>query len=117
VTETTQAPPYATAKAWRRFSCPSRRRLRHSSRTVMRSRFGLADPDTAAGHLQETSTLAARMDTEVGIWAHLWLGPTNVGIRKKVYAPCRTPSSWLRNDLNQHIRPRDRGGPAAASAT
>jgi transcriptional regulator with XRE-family HTH domain len=37
---------------------------------------------TAATHLQEASALAARMDTEVGTWAHLWFGPTNVGIWK-----------------------------------
>jgi transcriptional regulator with XRE-family HTH domain len=39
-----------------------------------------ADHDTAATHLDEASALAARMDTEVGSWAHLWFGPTNVGI-------------------------------------
>ncbi len=39
-----------------------------------------ADHATAATHLDEASTLAARMDTEVGTWAHLWFGPTNVGI-------------------------------------
>ncbi len=39
-----------------------------------------ADHDTAATHLDEASTLATRMDTEVGTWAHLWFGPTNVGI-------------------------------------
>ncbi|MGH3780849.1 MAG: helix-turn-helix domain-containing protein, partial [Pseudonocardiaceae bacterium] len=39
-----------------------------------------ADHDTAATHLDEASALAARMDTEVGTWAHLWFGPTNVGI-------------------------------------
>jgi len=36
--------------------------------------------DTAATHLDEASALAARMDTEVGSWAHLWFGPTNIGI-------------------------------------
>ncbi|MGH3829189.1 MAG: helix-turn-helix domain-containing protein [Pseudonocardiaceae bacterium] len=41
-----------------------------------------ADPDTAATHLREASALAARMDTEVGTWAHLWFGATNVGIWK-----------------------------------
>ncbi len=41
-----------------------------------------ADHDTAATHLAEASTLAARMDTEVGTWAHLHFGPTNVGIWK-----------------------------------
>jgi transcriptional regulator with XRE-family HTH domain len=41
-----------------------------------------ADSATAATHLQEASTLADRMDTEVGTWAHLWFGPTNVGIWK-----------------------------------
>jgi transcriptional regulator with XRE-family HTH domain len=40
------------------------------------------DHDTAATHLAEASALAARMDTEVGTWAHLWFGPTNVGIWK-----------------------------------
>ncbi|HEY6424441.1 MAG TPA: hypothetical protein VIY28_14580 [Pseudonocardiaceae bacterium] len=39
-----------------------------------------ADHATAAIHLHEASTLAARMGTEVGTWAHLWFGPTNVGI-------------------------------------
>jgi transcriptional regulator with XRE-family HTH domain len=39
-----------------------------------------ADPDTAAIHLEEASALAARMDTEVGSWAHLWFGATNVGV-------------------------------------
>jgi transcriptional regulator with XRE-family HTH domain len=39
-----------------------------------------ADPDTAATHLTEAAALAARMNTEVGTWAHLWFGPTNVGI-------------------------------------
>ena len=39
-----------------------------------------ADPDTAATHLTEAAALAARMDTEVGTWAHLWFGATNVGI-------------------------------------
>ncbi len=38
-----------------------------------------ADHDTAATHLDEASALAARMDTEVGTWANLWFGPTNVG--------------------------------------
>jgi hypothetical protein len=41
-----------------------------------------ADHDAAATHLDEASTLAARMDTEVGTWADLWFGPTNVGIWK-----------------------------------
>ncbi len=41
-----------------------------------------ADHDTAATHLNEASALAARMDTEVGIWANLWFGPTTVGIWK-----------------------------------
>ncbi len=39
-----------------------------------------ADHDTAATHLDEASALAARMDTEVGTWAHLWFGSTNVGL-------------------------------------
>jgi transcriptional regulator with XRE-family HTH domain len=39
-----------------------------------------ADHDTATTHLQEASVLAGRMDTEVGTWANLWFGPTNVGI-------------------------------------
>ena len=38
-----------------------------------------ADHDTAATHLEEASALAARMDTEVGTWANLFFGPTNVG--------------------------------------
>jgi transcriptional regulator with XRE-family HTH domain len=40
------------------------------------------DHATAAIHLQEASVLAARMGTEVGTWAHLWFGPTNVGVWK-----------------------------------
>ncbi|MGH3868425.1 MAG: helix-turn-helix domain-containing protein [Pseudonocardiaceae bacterium] len=39
-----------------------------------------ADHDTTVTHLDEASALAARMDTEVGTWANLWFGPTNVGI-------------------------------------
>jgi len=39
-----------------------------------------ADPETAATHLAEASTLAARMDTQVGRWAHLWFGRPNVGV-------------------------------------
>src|SRR5690242_10994537 len=39
-----------------------------------------SDHDTAATHLAEASALTARMDTEVGTWAHLWFGSTNVGI-------------------------------------
>ncbi|MGH3693474.1 MAG: helix-turn-helix domain-containing protein [Pseudonocardiaceae bacterium] len=39
-----------------------------------------ADRDAVATHLAEASALAARMDTEVGSWAGLWFGPTNVGI-------------------------------------
>ncbi|MGH4011108.1 MAG: helix-turn-helix domain-containing protein [Pseudonocardiaceae bacterium] len=38
------------------------------------------DHDTSATHFDEASALAARMDTEVGTWANLWFGPTNVGI-------------------------------------
>ncbi len=45
-----------------------------------------ADHATAATHLHEASTLAARMDTEVGTWAHLWFGPTSVGIWKTALA-------------------------------
>lgn len=41
-----------------------------------------ADHDTTATHLAEASALADRMDTEVGTWAGLWFGPTNVGIWK-----------------------------------
>lgn len=37
------------------------------------------DHDTSVIHLDEASALAARMDTEVGTWANLWFGPTNVG--------------------------------------
>jgi transcriptional regulator with XRE-family HTH domain len=39
-----------------------------------------ADRDTVNTHLAEASVLAARMDTEVGSWADLFFGPTNVGI-------------------------------------
>ena len=39
-----------------------------------------ADHDTAVTHLDEASALAARMETEVGSWADLWFGLTNVGI-------------------------------------
>jgi transcriptional regulator with XRE-family HTH domain len=45
-----------------------------------------ADRATAATHLQEALALAARMDTEVGTWAHLWFGPTNVGIWRTTVA-------------------------------
>ena len=38
------------------------------------------DHETSAVHLDEASVLAARMDTEVGTWAHLFFGSTNVGI-------------------------------------
>lgn len=38
------------------------------------------DHDTAATHVEEATALAARLDVEVGQWAHLWFGPTNVGI-------------------------------------
>jgi hypothetical protein len=38
------------------------------------------DHDTSVTHLDEASALAARMDTEVGTWANLFFGPTNVGI-------------------------------------
>jgi transcriptional regulator with XRE-family HTH domain len=41
-----------------------------------------ADHDTATTHLAEASVLAARLGTEVGTWANLWFGPTNVGIWK-----------------------------------
>ncbi|MDQ3764204.1 MAG: helix-turn-helix domain-containing protein [Actinomycetota bacterium] len=41
-----------------------------------------ADHDTAATHLAEASALAARMEIEVGTWAHLRFGATNVGIWK-----------------------------------
>src|SRR5262249_10873325 len=34
----------------------------------------------AATRLDEASALAARMEVEVGGWANLWFGPTNVGI-------------------------------------
>ncbi len=37
------------------------------------------DHDISTTHLAEASALAARMDTEVGTWANLWFGPTNVG--------------------------------------
>jgi transcriptional regulator with XRE-family HTH domain len=37
------------------------------------------DHDTLVTHLDEASALAARMDTEVGTWANLFFGPTNVG--------------------------------------
>jgi transcriptional regulator with XRE-family HTH domain len=36
--------------------------------------------DTSATHVEEAAALAGRMDTEVGRWASLWFGPTNVGI-------------------------------------
>jgi transcriptional regulator with XRE-family HTH domain len=37
------------------------------------------DHGTSATHLDEASALAARMGTEVGTWANLFFGPTNVG--------------------------------------
>jgi hypothetical protein len=40
------------------------------------------DHDTAGTHVTEAAALAGRMDAEVGQWAHLWFGPTNVGIWK-----------------------------------
>ncbi|MGH3770972.1 MAG: helix-turn-helix domain-containing protein [Pseudonocardiaceae bacterium] len=45
-----------------------------------------ADHATAATHLEEASALAARMDTEIGGWAHLWFGPTNIGIWRTAVA-------------------------------
>ncbi|MGH3770605.1 MAG: helix-turn-helix domain-containing protein [Pseudonocardiaceae bacterium] len=45
-----------------------------------------ADRATAATHLQEASALAARMDTEVGGWAGLTFGPTNIGIWRTTIA-------------------------------
>ncbi|MGH3770616.1 MAG: helix-turn-helix domain-containing protein [Pseudonocardiaceae bacterium] len=45
-----------------------------------------ADHATAATHVGEASALAARMDTEVGSWAHLWFGPTNIGIWRTLIA-------------------------------
>ncbi|MGH3832698.1 MAG: helix-turn-helix domain-containing protein [Pseudonocardiaceae bacterium] len=45
-----------------------------------------ADHATAATHLGEASALAARMDTEVGGWAHLLFGPTNVDIWRTTVA-------------------------------
>jgi transcriptional regulator with XRE-family HTH domain len=45
-----------------------------------------ADHDTVAIHLQEASALAARMDTEVGTWADMFFGPTNVTIWKSSIA-------------------------------
>ncbi|MGH4011062.1 MAG: helix-turn-helix domain-containing protein [Pseudonocardiaceae bacterium] len=41
-----------------------------------------ADHDTATTHLAEASALAARMDTEVGTWAHLGFGQNTVRIWK-----------------------------------
>ncbi|MGH4006867.1 MAG: helix-turn-helix domain-containing protein, partial [Pseudonocardiaceae bacterium] len=38
----------------------------------------LGDHDTSATHLDEASALAGLMDTEVGTWANLFFGPTNV---------------------------------------
>jgi transcriptional regulator with XRE-family HTH domain len=40
----------------------------------------LGDYDASATHLAEASLLATRMDTEIGTWAHLWFGVTNVGV-------------------------------------
>ncbi len=42
----------------------------------------LGDHDISATHLDEASALAGRMDTEVGTWANLFFGLTNVGIWK-----------------------------------
>ncbi|MGH3721661.1 MAG: helix-turn-helix domain-containing protein [Pseudonocardiaceae bacterium] len=44
------------------------------------------DRATVATHLEEASVLAARMDVEVGSWADLWFGPTNVGIWRTAVA-------------------------------
>jgi transcriptional regulator with XRE-family HTH domain len=41
-----------------------------------------SDHDTVAIHLQEASALASRMGTEVGTWADMFFGPTNVSIWK-----------------------------------
>jgi transcriptional regulator with XRE-family HTH domain len=40
------------------------------------------DHDTSVTHLNEASALAGRMQTEIGTWANLFFGPTNVGIWK-----------------------------------
>ncbi|CRK55464.1 Putative transcriptional regulator [Alloactinosynnema sp. L-07] len=39
-----------------------------------------ADRDTAELHLTEAAGIAARLEAEVGSFAHLWFGRTNVGI-------------------------------------
>ncbi|MGH3800481.1 MAG: helix-turn-helix domain-containing protein [Pseudonocardiaceae bacterium] len=55
-----------------------------------------ADHDTAATHLAEASVLAARMDTEVGTWAGMMFGPTNVGIWKtEIALELREPGQAL----------------------
>lgn len=40
------------------------------------------DLSTADTHLAEATAIAGRMDDEVGGWAHLWFGRTNVGVWK-----------------------------------
>lgn len=63
-----------------------------------------ADHATAATHLQEASALADRMDTEVGDWAHLWFGPTNVGIwRTSIAVELGEPGQAL--DLAKTVHP------------
>ncbi|MGH4007548.1 MAG: helix-turn-helix domain-containing protein [Pseudonocardiaceae bacterium] len=55
-----------------------------------------ADHETAATHLAEASTLAARMGTEVGSWADLQFGPTKVGTWKaKIALELREPGQAL----------------------
>jgi hypothetical protein len=62
-----------------------------------------ADQDAAATHLAEASALASRMDTEVGTWAHLWFGPTTVGVwATSLTLECREPGQVLRAAKTVH---------------
>ncbi|MGH3834221.1 MAG: helix-turn-helix domain-containing protein [Pseudonocardiaceae bacterium] len=55
-----------------------------------------ADHDTAVTHLAEASVLATRMDTEVGTWAGLHFGSTNVGVWKtEIALELREPGQAL----------------------
>ncbi|MGH3693458.1 MAG: helix-turn-helix domain-containing protein [Pseudonocardiaceae bacterium] len=63
----------------------------------------LADRDTAATHLQEASALAARMDTEVGTFADLRFGPTNVAIwRTEIAMTLHEPGQALEAARTAH---------------
>jgi transcriptional regulator with XRE-family HTH domain len=74
-----------------------------------------ADHATAATHLDEASALAARMDTEVGTWAHLWFGLTNVGIWRTSIA--LDVGGFLTNNPTAPLRAGQIRRPAAVEIT